>query len=266
VLKGEPHQGTSGQSEILYGAGGISGWTAMMSILTERNGFTYALLKAEDLEHVADMMARGFTDGSEPTALALGLGAGDFKQLVEALLPKFLREGLSIVARNAQTRELAGAQLNDEMGLDLPVEPSQFEWAAPVLALADEMYRQYVERYPVNPSEFAHFFLIGVSRSHRGKGIGQQLLELSLEHARARGYRRAVVAASGLISQHIFRKAGFTTRVEIPYATFEYEGKRPFENTGDHPSKMLMDKELRSYRPAALEPSSQQNKGLNGND
>jgi ribosomal protein S18 acetylase RimI-like enzyme len=216
----------------------------MMSILTEKDGFTYALLKAEDLDHVADMMARGFTDGSEPTALALGLGPEDFKQFVEALLPKFLREGLSIVARDAQTGEIAGAQLNDEMGLDLPVELSQFEWVAPVVALAEEMYRQYFEGHAVNPNESAHFFLIGVFRSYRGKGVGHRLLELSLEHARARGYRRAVVEASGLISQHILRKAGFTTRVEIPYATFEYEEKRPFENTGDHPSIMLMDKDL----------------------
>lgn len=86
--------------------------------------------------------------------------------------------------------------------------------------------------------------MITVSRSCRGKGVGQHLLELSLEHARARGYRRAVVEASGLISQHIMRKAGFIDRVEIPYATFEYEGKRPFQNTGAHPSMILMDKEL----------------------
>lgn len=57
-------------------------------------------------------------------------------------------------------------------------------------------------------------------------------------HARAQGYRRAVVEASGLLSEHILGKAELTTRVGIPYATFEYDGKRPFENTRDHPGIM----------------------------
>jgi GNAT superfamily N-acetyltransferase len=210
-------------------------------IPTERDGVNYAPLEAQDLDQVADMVARGFTDGSEPTALALGLGPEDLKPLVEALLPKFLREGLSIVARNAQTGEIAGVQLNDEMTFELPVELTRLEWAAPVFALADEMYRQYFQGGLPEPRESVHIFIIGVSGLYRGKGVGHQLLDLCLERARARGYRRAVAEATGLVSQHVLRKAGFTDRVEIPYATFEYEGKRPFENTAGHPSIILMD-------------------------
>jgi ribosomal protein S18 acetylase RimI-like enzyme len=216
----------------------------MMTILTERDGVKYALLEAKDLTQVADMVAGGFTDGSEPTALALRLAPEDLKPFVEVLLPKFLREGLSIVARDAQTGEIAGAQLNDEMEFDLPVELARFEWTAPVFALSNELYRQYFQGGLPQPNEAVHIFIIGVSRLYRGKSIAHQLVGLSLERARARGYRRAVVEATGLISQHLLRKAGFTTRVEIPYATFEYDGKRPFENTGDHPSIMLMDKDL----------------------
>lgn len=216
----------------------------MMSILAETDGLTYAILDAKDLTQVADTVARGFTDGSEPTALALGLAPEDFKPLVEALLPKVLREGLSIVARDTQTGEIAGVQLNEEMGFDLPVELTRFEWTAPVFALAGEMYDQYFQGGFQKPHESVHIFIIEVSRLYRGKGVGQKLLDLSLKHARARGFRRAVVEATGIISQHIMRKAGFTNRVEILYATFEYEGKRPFENTGHHPSIILMDKDL----------------------
>ncbi len=215
-----------------------------MSILAESDDLTYSILGAKDVTQVADTVARGFTDGSEPTALALGLASEDFKPLLEALLPKFLRDGLSIVARDRQTGEIAGVQLNEEMGLDLPVELTRFEWTAPVFALAGEMYSQYFQGGLPEPNESVHIFIIVVSSSHRGKGVGQKLLDLSLKHARARGFRRAVVEATGLISQHIMRKGGFTNRVEILYATFEYEGKRPFENTGDHPSIILMDKDL----------------------
>jgi len=128
--------------------------------------------------------------------------------------------------------------------MDLPIDPSEFEWAVPILAMAGDVYGRYFHGQPPEPGESFHIFMIGVSRSFRGKDIGQRLIDLSLDLARARGYKKAVVEASGIISQHIFRKAGFTTSVEIPYATFEHEGKRPFENTGGHPSMMLMDKPL----------------------
>jgi len=216
----------------------------MMSFLAESDDLAYAILDAKDLTQVADTVARGFTDGSEPTALALGLAPEDFKPLVEALLPKFLRDGLSIVARDRRTGEIAGVILNGEMELDFPVEMTRFQWTAPVFALAGEMYGRYFQGGLPEPHESVHIFIIGVSSLYRGKGVGEKLLDLSLEHARSRAFRRAVVEATGLISQHIMRKAGFTNRVEIPYATFEYEGKRPFKNTGEHPSIILMDKDL----------------------
>jgi ribosomal protein S18 acetylase RimI-like enzyme len=215
-----------------------------MMMPMERDGLTYAPLEAQDLDRVAEVVAQSFTDGSEPVALALGVTAEDFKGFLKALLPKFPGEGLSIVARDAQTNEICGAQLNDEMMIDLPVDPSQFPWAGPVFAVANELYRQYFQQGSLQPHHCIHLFIICVSRSSRGKGISHQLLDLSLETGRARGYRRAVVEASGLVSQHVLRKAGFTTRVEIPYATFEIEGTRPFEHTGGHPSIMLMDKDL----------------------
>lgn len=215
-----------------------------MEILLEKDGLRYELLEARNTGDVADVVARSFTDGSEPVGRSLGLAAEDFKQLVEALMPKYLLDGLSIVVRDAKTGDIAAALLNDELGGGLPVDPSRFEWAAPLFALAMDMYGRYFQGQHPEPGRIVHFVMLAVSGSCRGKGVANQLIELSLERARGRGYDRVVVEATGLISQHLMRKAGFITRVEIPYATFEYAGKRPFANTGDHPSIMLMDKEL----------------------
>lgn len=215
-----------------------------MVILLKKDGLRYELLEAHNLADVADVVARGFTDGSEPVGRSLGVTAEDFTQFVEALMPKYLHDGLSIVVRDAKTGEITAALLNDELGGGLPVDPSRFEWAAPLFALATDMYGRYFQGQHPELGRIVHFVMLAVSGLCRGKGVANRLIELSLERARGRGYRRVVVEATGLISQHLMRKAGFTTRVEIPYATFEYAGKRPFQDTGNHPSIMLMDKEL----------------------
>ncbi|AFM25694.1 GNAT family N-acetyltransferase [Desulfomonile tiedjei] len=215
-----------------------------MKLPADNDGFTYSHLDEKDLEDVAETMSLSFTDGSEPTARALGLAKEDFKQFSDAVLPKLLCQDLSFVARDSQSGEIAGTLLNEKMSLDLPVSPIQFPWSAPVIALAAHLYNIYYQRIAQSPPDSLHIFMLAIQGPFRGKGIGHQLLKLSLEHARSWGYSRAVVEATGLVSQHIFRKAGFFPCVEVPYARFECDGKRPFANTGEHPSIMLMDMDL----------------------
>ncbi len=215
-----------------------------MKLPAENDGFTYTLLNEKDLEDVAETMSLSFTDGSEPIARSLGLAGEDFRQFSDAVLPKFLRQSLSFVARDSQSGEIAGTLLNEKMSLDLPVNPIQFPWEAPMIALAAHLYDIYFQKLAQSSLDPLHIFMLAIRGPFRGKGIGHQLLRLSLEHARDRGYSRAVVEATGLVSQHIFRKAGFVPRVEVPYATFACDGKRPFADTGEHPSIMLMDMDI----------------------
>jgi ribosomal protein S18 acetylase RimI-like enzyme len=216
----------------------------MTTILTERDGIRYTLLGAEDLDEVARLVAHVFTDGSEPVTRQLHIGPREFVLLIKAFTQKFIREGLSIVARDVRTSEVVAAQLNDDMGTQNPDLADVYEWAAPVLALLEQLDRRYFADRAVEPNIYAHFFFIAVLPSYRGRGIASQLLELSLAIASRNGYRKATVEATGLVSQHVLHKAGFEPRVEIPYATFEYNGNRPFQGIKDHPSVLFMDRGL----------------------
>jgi hypothetical protein len=77
-------------------------------IATERHGIMYTPLGAEDLDDAARLIAQSFTDGSEPAARALRVGRENFTQFIYALLPKFLDERLSIVARDEQSGKMCG--------------------------------------------------------------------------------------------------------------------------------------------------------------
>ena len=70
------------------------------------------------------------------------------------------------------------------------------------------------------------------------------MVRLCLENGVKKGYTTAVTEATGIISQHIFRKCGFVERHEIVYKDFTYEGENPFESIERHPSAILMDKAL----------------------
>jgi ribosomal protein S18 acetylase RimI-like enzyme len=220
----------------------------MKDYLREINGIRYTLLGEEDADEAAHLVARVFTDGSEPITRALSVTPEDFRQFVQAFCPKFTREALSVIARDIATGEAVGVQLNDDMGTELPDIPGGFGSLAPAMALLTELDHRHFGDQALEPNRYAHLFFIAVLSGYRRRGICKGLLDLSLEIARDRGYRRAIAEATGIFSQHVLRKAGFEARVEVPYSTFEYDGTRPFQGIEHHPSLMLMECELGNTR------------------
>lgn len=57
-----------------------------------------------------------------------------------------------------------------------------------------------------------------------------------------RGFRRAVIEATNLTSQHVFRKYGFVERVRRSYANHRFGDRAAFASIAGHGGPMLMDK------------------------
>ena len=96
----------------------------------------------------------------------------------------------------------------------------------------------------MRPGESLHLFLVGVSDRVSGRGVAQQLVTACLEHGMRRGYRVAVTEATNKVSQHIFRKQGFVTRVQRSYEAHRFKGRQVFASIAEHGRPMLMDKSL----------------------
>lgn len=219
-----------------------------MTVFRESDGIRYQLYQAADLNETAAVQAEAFTSGTEPVIGAVRASFEQFRDFIRMLGPEIERDGLTIVARDAASGALVGSSIHFDMATENPAQVRQLEWLAPALALLDELDRVYCDRYragrPGEPGEIFHFCWGAVLPRFERRRISQTMVDVSLELGVAKKYRTAVVEASGLASQHVFRKAGFADRVEIPYKSYVYDDRHPFASVAEVPSIILQDRPL----------------------
>ena len=86
--------------------------------------------------------------------------------------------------------------------------------------------------------------MLAVDTNFVGHGIAQQLVTACLSNASQKGYTHAVTEATGVVSQRVFRKLGFTDRANVTYADYRYEGRPVFASIRDHTATILMDRTM----------------------
>ena len=87
-------------------------------------------------------------------------------------------------------------------------------------------------------------FILCTSSSHRGKGVGGQLISRALETAAAEGIRAAFSMGLSNFSQKIFKKMDFEEKVEICYEDYCQDGEKVFDTSlmGEHARGILFTK------------------------
>jgi len=117
--------------------------------------------------------------------------------------------------------------------LDSDMEPGKFSSEfAPMDAFVSQVLKDFNKRHTDLFSDvsvqMAYIDLLAVLPSHYRKGIGANVTRLCLQNLKDKGFTGVVVAASSHKSQPLFRQFGFKTDVEVPNATFEFNGEFPF--------------------------------------
>jgi|SRR5215470_4854948 len=203
-----------------------------------------ARLQVSDVDEIIRLLAKTFS-ASEPPAVAMGLTFNDFEQFVDLLCPPAVAGELTIVARDFETRQIAGVMLTDDFAVPPDLKPSQFsEKFLPILAMLDSLDEQYRQGRSIVPGQYLHLFMLAVDEQFAGRGIATQLVSACLENGRQKGYTHAVTEATGVISQHVFRKLGFVERDRISYQDYRYKGKPVFASIRDHEAAILMDRTI----------------------
>jgi GNAT superfamily N-acetyltransferase len=213
-------------------------------VLNEAEGVQYELFNISDLHEMAAMTAEIFTQ-YEPVISSLDISLDGFADFVRLLGPKVEQEELTVIARNQETNQIIGAMVTDDFAIEPPEElrnlGDSFE---PMWAVLDELDSQYKQGRVLPKGEYLHLFLLAVDHRESGKNVAKNLVQTCLENGIKKGYKTGVVEATGVVSQHIFRKFGFLDRFEAPYKTFTFQDKRVFESIKDHHGIILMDKTL----------------------
>lgn len=153
-------------------------------------------------------------------------------------------EGLTIVARRADTGEMIGALLTEDGASGPPDGMDRLSRKFdPIFHILGQLAEDGTEA-AVRPGESLHLFLLGVAESAGGSGVAQRLVSICLENGARRGYRRAVTEATNEVSQHVFRKLGFSDRAYRPYGEHRFEGRAVFASIAQHGGPILMQRFL----------------------
>ena len=206
----------------------------------------YGVYSDSEADAVATLLGQMFSR-RDPPAVAVGLTALEFEDFVRLLCPTLEAEGLTIVARHADTKEVLGVLLTQDSASALPegvgrLSP-KFE---PIFDILGQLDTEYRAGRAVHPGESLHLFLLGVSDRVAGRGVGQQLVATCLGLGARRGYRLAVTEATNTVSQHIFRKLGFEERVTRSYRAHCFDGRAVFASIADEGGPALMDRSINS--------------------
>lgn len=215
-----------------------------MSGTPEGEPIEYSVFGAQDADEMIWLLGDVFSRWDPPN-VAVGLTTSEFEDLVRLFCPKAAVERLTIVARRVGTREVVGALLAEDSATPPPNGMDGLSTKfGPIFDILGQLDTEYSAGRTKRPGESLHLFLLGVSESAAGRGVAQQLVSKCVELGSSRGYRTAVTEATNRVSQHIFRKCGFTERVRRSYAEHRFAGRVPFASIADQGGPILMDRSL----------------------
>jgi ribosomal protein S18 acetylase RimI-like enzyme len=209
----------------------------------EAGGFRYAASNAADRDALARLISETFAR-EDPLALARGLEASEIGAYVRAVLRSPNVPALTIVAREKPTGELAGALLTEDASnppLELLARSARFD---ALVALFATLAERLQEKPPPRPGRVLHLIMLAVDRRFAGRGIGQRLVAACLANGSTHGYVTAITEATGVVSQHIFTKLGFTTEAQVGYADFQPDRGAPFASIAEHGAIKAMTHEI----------------------
>lgn len=199
------------------------------------------LFQSSDAADVVHLLARTFSAG-EPPAIAMGLTPADLERFVGLLCQRAAADGLTIVARSLETKQIAGVLLTDDFAVPPDLATSEIsDKFLPILAMLDSLDEQYQQSRSIVPGQSLHLFMLAVDEHFAGRGIATQLVTACLANGRRKGYTHAVTEATGRVSQHVFRKLGFVERARVSYQDYRYDGRAVFASIRDHEAAILMD-------------------------
>ncbi|MBW4634162.1 MAG: GNAT family N-acetyltransferase [Iphinoe sp. HA4291-MV1] len=108
------------------------------------------------------------------------------------------------------------------------------------LALLHELDSSYTSKHSFESGQILHIFMLGVQDEYKNQKIATTLVQENLKLAKSHDFSLAIAEATGLISQHVFRKLGFREEVTFFYDSYTSQGEKIFSSIKESPGCKLM--------------------------
>jgi len=200
-----------------------------MTIPFEKSGIQCEFLTKSFAEEAAVVVTDTFLN-YEPLISSLGVNRQDYLSCAKAYCADAAEQGLSLVARDRNSAEIAGFIISE----DLVTEWNQdgdaklITLIAPALSLVHALERKFLFEKNFEKGECLHIFQIGVLPGFQGRSIATTLIQKTLEVAREKGYGYAVADCTGPVSQRCHQKCDFSQQDSINFRSFDFEGRHVF--------------------------------------
>ena len=212
-----------------------------------KDGIRYELLSEKTLEGAITCVSHSFIQ-NEPMATHLGITVDEFLHFATAFYPTLIEPGLSFVAVDEEKDVVVGVRISEDFYREIeesPEIPGLSPKFFPLFTLLGELGASFKKTHEWQPNHYVHMLMVAVEDGYQGRGIAPNMNKMFFRHVKAQGFTHAITEPTGLISQHILQnKFGFKALHEIKYVDFVFEGTRPFADLSEHPSAMLMEKDL----------------------
>lgn len=178
------------------------------------------------LEFTSDIFA-----SKEPTSVALGITSDEFSNVFRSIMESCVLSGCSFASHS---------EFGDAVALNLPYD--QFlEMEYNVISKIEPMFALFDMLQYTPSGKCLYVFSIASD----GRGLASQLLQHTIDEAKAHGFASILADCTNIKSQKLFETHGFVTRSEITYGGFEHKsGTYSFKNISNTRSIKKMEKML----------------------
>ena len=219
--------------------------------LSETETLSYEIFDLKDLDRVADLVGKAFTN-SDPMAVTQLLSVKEFADYIKLIGGWIQEQQLTVVTKDKSTDEVAGVVIANDFASDFPSDfpltPENSRHISdrlePIMELLESLEAQYKRGKQIEPGEYLYIHMLAVSPEYQRRKIAQNSIQVCLNHGIDRGFSCAFTEAANSVSQHVFGKLGFIPRHQINYQQFTFQGQKVFASIEGDTGTILMDKLL----------------------
>jgi aromatic-L-amino-acid decarboxylase len=203
-------------------------------------------MSGEHRDAVLELLAESFSL-REPMAAALGAQPDDMRAFAEGLVARCESEPFCYAAIERHSGRVAGFSLShDYIGPELAFHaPTDSPKMTPVFDLLADLHRRYAASKHPRQGEVLEIAATGAADDVEGYAVARALERKALADARAAGFQRTVSICTNAVTRYLaLTDQNSRILAEVPYASFEYDGRKVFAGAARHRGAALVEGRL----------------------